>query len=107
MIYLQTNTVQLTQMEGVEIPSEKAFHIPACIVCDSVDFPGNMFIDVKHIAGQVIIRLNTRHRFYREMWEPLKDIAQRDAGTVSGEEAVKAARRTIEALSLLIIAYGK
>lgn len=76
-------------------------------VLESVDFPGNMFIDVKHIASKVIIRLNTRHRFYREMWEPLKDIAQRDAGTVSAEEAVKAARRTVEALSLLIIAYGK
>lgn len=77
------------------------------IVLESVDFPGNMFIDVKHLADKVIIRLNTRHRFYREMWEPLKDIADRDAGTVSSEEAIKAARRSIEALSLLIDAYGK
>nr|WP_316640827.1 hypothetical protein [uncultured Roseateles sp.] len=34
-------------------------------------------------------------------------ISQRDPGTVSGDEAVKAARRTIEAMSLLLIAYGK
>lgn len=84
---------------------EKIEDLP--IVLESVDFPGNMFVDVKHLAGKVIIRLNTRHRFYREMWEPLKDIADRDAGSVSSEEAVKAARRTVEALSLLIIAYGK
>ena len=77
------------------------------VVVESVDWPGNMFIDVKHISNKVIIRLNTRHRFYREMWEPLKDISQRDAGNVSGDEAVKAARRTIEALTLLLIAYGK
>ena len=76
-------------------------------VVESGDWPGNMFIDVKHISNKVIIRLNTRHRFYREMWEPLKDIAQRDGGNVSGDEAVKAARRTIEALTLLLIAYGK
>jgi hypothetical protein len=76
-------------------------------IVESVDWPGNMFIDVKHISNKVIIRLNTRHRFYREMWEPLKDISQRDAGNVSGDEAVKAARRTIEALTLLLIAYGK
>lgn len=76
-------------------------------VVESVDWPGNMFIDVKHISNKVIIRLNTRHRFYREMWEPLKDISQRDAGNVSGDEAVKAARRTIEAMTLLLIAYGK
>jgi hypothetical protein len=76
-------------------------------VVESVDWPGNMFIDVKHISNKVIIRLNTRHRFYRQMWEPLKDISQRAAGAVSGDEAVKAARRSIEALTLLFIAYGK
>jgi DNA topoisomerase VI subunit B len=76
-------------------------------VVESVDFPGNMFISTQHLAGKVIIRLNTRHPFYREMWEPIKLISQRDAGTVSGEEAVSVARRTIEALTLLLIAYGK
>jgi hypothetical protein len=76
-------------------------------VVESVDFPGNMFIDVRHLGNQVIIRLNTRHRFYREMWEPIKSIANRDAGTVTGEEAVHTARRTIEALTVLLIAYGK
>ena len=41
-------------------------------VLESVDFPGNMFMTVHHIGNQVVIRLNTRHRFYREMWEPIK-----------------------------------
>lgn len=76
-------------------------------VIESMDFPGNMFISTQHLAGKVIIRLNTRHPFYREMWEPIKAISERDAGTVSGEEAVKTARRTIEALTLLLISYGK
>ncbi len=76
-------------------------------VVESVNWPGNKFIDVQHVTNKVIVRLNTRHRFYREMWEPIKGIAQRDAGSVTGEEAVKAARRTIEALTLLLIAYGK
>jgi hypothetical protein len=76
-------------------------------VVESVDFPGNMFMTVHHIGQQVVIRLNTRHRFYREMWEPIKSISERDAGSVSGTEAVRTARRTIEALTLLVIAYGK
>lgn len=76
-------------------------------VIESVSFPGNIFVSTTHVADQVIIRLNTRHPFYREMWEPLKAISQRDPGTVSGEEAVKAARRSIEAMSLLLVAYGK
>ncbi|SFE00891.1 ATP-binding protein [Paracidovorax konjaci] len=76
-------------------------------VIESVSFPGNVFLSTTHVADQVIIRLNTRHPFYREMWEPLKAISQRDPGTVSGDEAVKAARRSIEAMSLLLVAYGK
>ena len=76
-------------------------------VVESVDFPGDLFIDIQHIDGQVIIRLNTRHRFYREMWEPLRSIADAPLGSISEDEAKKAARRSIEALTLLIIAYGK
>lgn len=76
-------------------------------VVESVDFPGSQFIDIQHFSNQVLIRLNTRHRFYRELWEPIREIAGQDPGTVSGEQAVKTARRTIEALSLLIVAYGK
>jgi hypothetical protein len=76
-------------------------------VVESVDFPGNLLIDTQHIDGKVIILLNTRHRFYREMWEPLRRIADAMPGSISGDEATKAARRSIEALTLLIIAYGK
>ena len=76
-------------------------------VIESVDFPGKMFIDVKHLNNQVIIRLNTRHRFYRELWQPLRDIAERDPGAVNGDDAVKAARRAVEGLALMVIAYGK
>jgi hypothetical protein len=76
-------------------------------VLESVDFPGTQFIDVKHLNNQVIIRINTRHRFYRELWQPLHEISGRDAGTVSGDDAVKTARRAVEGLALMIVAFGK
>ena len=34
-------------------------------VVESVDWPGSNFVDIQHLGHQVIIRLNTRHRFYR------------------------------------------
>ena len=76
-------------------------------VIETVDFPGTNFIDIQHIDDRVIIRLNQRHKFYQEMWEPIRSIAQRTPGNISGQEASKAAKRTLEALTLLIIAYGK
>ena len=76
-------------------------------VIETVDFPGTSFIDIQHIDDQVIIRINERHRFYEEMWQPVRSIAERTPGNISGQEASKAAKRTLEALSLLIVAYGK
>lgn len=76
------------------------------VVLESVNFPGTNFIDLRHLGHQVIIRLNTRHRFYRELWEPITEAAQGE-NTLSGDEAARLARRTLEALSLLIVAYAK
>ncbi|RRN63486.1 ATP-binding protein [Caulobacter sp. 602-1] len=76
-------------------------------VLESVDYPGKMFIDIQIIDRQVIIRVNTRHRFYQELWKPLQELSKMDPGAVSGDDAVKAARRSVEGLSLMLIAYGK
>lgn len=72
-----------------------------------VDFPGKQFIDVRHLDNQIVIRLNTRHKFYRELWQPLADMAKTDPGAVSGDDAVKTASRAVEALMLMVVAYGK
>jgi hypothetical protein len=77
------------------------------VVFESTDFPGPVFMTTEHVGGKVIIRLNTRHKFYRDLWEPIKEIADRDPSLITGEEAVKTANRTIEALTLLLIAYGR
>lgn len=76
-------------------------------IVEPVSFPGPNFMQIEHLPGKIIIRLNIRHRFYREMWEPIEEIAKREAGSVSGAEAVRAARRTVEALTLMLVAYGK
>ncbi len=76
------------------------------VVLESVNFPGTNFIDLRHLGHQVIIRLNTRHRFYRELWEPISEAAQ-GKNPLSADDAARLARRTLEALSLLIVAYAK
>lgn len=77
------------------------------IVLESVDIPGKQFIDVQLVNNQVIIRLNTRHRFYREIWKPLSKIGESDPGAVSGDDAVRTARRAVEGVALMVAAYGK
>lgn len=101
---LVTDVVGLDQDSKTEY-LDKIKNAP--FVVESVDFPGNEFIDIKHLSNKVIIRLNTRHRFYREMWQPLKTISELDAGAVSADDAIGVCKRAVEALTLLFIAYGK
>jgi hypothetical protein len=97
--------------KGEDKPEEREEYIEGIrdkpIIVESVDYPGQSFIDIQHVAGQVLVRVNTRHRFYRELYQPIKAISEQDPGTVSGVDAVKTARRTREALTLLLMAYGK
>lgn len=76
-------------------------------VVESMDFPGKEFMNVEHLGQKVIVRLNTRHRFYKEMWGPIVAMSKQPSGTVSGDDAVDLARRSAEALDLMVIAYAK
>lgn len=84
---------------------EKIKDLP--FVLESVRFPGSQFIETTHLSHQVIIRLNTRHKFYKEIWRPLAEMSEADPAQLSGEDAVKTARRAVEGLSLMVVAYGK
>jgi hypothetical protein len=77
------------------------------VILESVDFPGNSFIDVKHLGHQVIVRLNTRHKFYRQLWLPLRELGSMSADEVSPTQAIAAGRQAVEALTLMITAYAK
>ena len=94
----------ITEADSREKFIEEKRQLP--VVLESVNFPGTNFIDLRHLGHQVIIRLNTRHRFYRELWEPISDAA-RSEHPLSSDDAARLARRTLEALSLLIVAYAK
>ncbi len=92
---LARDTGKNSSNEEIDTYREEKKKLP--YVIENVDFPGKSFIDIKHINNQVIIRINTRHRFYKEMWKPLHDMAEND----------KTARRAVEGLTLMVAAYAK
>ncbi|GHG14455.1 MULTISPECIES: ATP-binding protein [Amycolatopsis] len=102
---------QLAKDTGREKPDDKEEYLEKIedlpFVVETVDFPGASFIDIQHLSRQIIVRLNLRHPFYQELWQPIRVIAEAPPGSVSGDEATRTARRTMEALTLLIIAYAK
>jgi len=96
---------------GVQSPDEKEQYLEKTrnlpFVLESVDWPGHNLIDIQHTSDQAVIRLNSRHRFYREIWAPIKRIAEAPEGTLSEGEIADTARRTLEALTLMVLAYAK
>lgn len=76
-------------------------------VVEPVSWPGPNFIDIIHTELRIIIRLNKRHKFYQEMYQPLKEICANDISGVSHEDIKRRLLRSLEALTLMIIAYAK
>jgi len=73
---------------------------------ETVDVPGKTFIDITYLGGsKIIVRVNKRHKFYREIWAQLKQIA--DGGVEASDELRTVARRATDGLTLMVIAYAR
>ncbi|MFB8382563.1 ATP-binding protein [Streptomyces rubiginosohelvolus] len=72
-------------------------------VVETVDFPGDQMFEITHLGEQSIIRLNERHVFYREMYQPLQELTGAEAGSSVSDTA----KRALEAITLLVVAYAK
>ncbi|MGW4662238.1 ATP-binding protein [Streptosporangium sandarakinum] len=96
---------------GKETAEERAAYIEEVkqlpFIMETVDFPGTQLFEITHLSDQSIIRLNSRHRFYRELYAPLRALSQQDPSTVTAEQASATARRAVEAVTLLLVAYAK
>ncbi|MFD7429735.1 ATP-binding protein [Streptomyces sp. NPDC059818] len=76
-------------------------------VIETVDFPGDQMFEITHLGEQTFIRLNERHVFYREMYQPLRELAGGSNGDGAGSSVSSTAKRAMEAIMLLIVAYAK
>lgn len=98
----------LARDTGKKTPTEQREYVQKVkkypFVIESVDFPGDDLFQITHTNQQTIIRLNTRHRFYREMYAPLRDLSRNG---VQDTHTADVARRAVEAVTLLLVAYSK
>jgi hypothetical protein len=95
---------------GVDAGTDEAAGIHADIqedvfmVIDS-GWPGKEMIDIDHLNGRAIVRLNHRHPFMREVYDPL---GQAESGTdFTVGELKDLAREVKRGLDILILAYAK
>ncbi|EYD75304.1 hypothetical protein Rumeso_03128 [Rubellimicrobium mesophilum DSM 19309] len=73
---------------------------------ETVDVAGKQFLDIHYLGGsKVVVRVNKRHKFYREIWAPLLAV---NNGEVEASDDMKTlARRATDAFTLMVIAYAR
>ncbi|MCC9309125.1 ATP-binding protein [Kitasatospora sp. RB6PN24] len=102
---------ELARDAGKRSEEERAAYVDKVkempFVIETVDFPGTNMFEITHVNGQSLIRLNSRHRFYKEMYAPLRALSQQDPTTVTTQQAADTARRAAEAITLLLVAYAR
>jgi hypothetical protein len=74
---------------------------PLSMIPDS--WPGQEFIEIKHLGSNVIVRINKQHPFYTEIYAKLVSLEKNE-----GDENVKDMARIIRnGLDLLIVGYAR
>ncbi|TLF92266.1 ATP-binding protein [Nocardia cyriacigeorgica] len=71
------------------------------------NWPGKEFLDIRHLNGKSVVKINHRHAFFREVYKPIKKVADEGAGSMAPEDVVELARRAQSAIDLLFMAYAR
>ncbi|MGE5483448.1 MAG: ATP-binding protein [Ignavibacteriales bacterium] len=68
---------------------------------------GKELLDIEHLNGKALVKVNHRHPFIREIYEPIKEAAGKDSSEVTAEDLVRLARKVEVAIDVLFMAYAK
>jgi hypothetical protein len=70
-------------------------------------WPGKDMLDITHLSGKAILRLNHRHPFISDVYDVLKAAAQRDAGDLTADEVKELLTKIDIGLDVLFMAYAQ
>lgn len=91
--------------EQAEEVKQRVQELPITIVDGA--WPGKELFEITHLNGKATIRINHRHPFIQQVYDPLKDLASRDSSTVTADEAIEIAKKAEIGLDILFMAYAK
>lgn len=70
-------------------------------------WPGKELMEIDHFNGKAVVRINHRHPFIRDIYDALRDVAQKLPEEQATDDMHELIRRTWTALDLLFLAYAK
>ena len=81
--------------------------LPFTIVDGS--WPGRELMDITHLNGKAIIRINNRHPFFKEIYDPLSEMASRSVADIesAGSSVLELLQKVERGIEWLLMAYAK
>ena len=83
---------------------QKLEHLPVTFV--DTGYPGKDLFDIEHLNGRAIIKINHRHPFIQEIYDPLKELTKIDLEDIEPQEAINLAIKAQLGLEVLFMAYA-
>ncbi|WP_439846979.1 ATP-binding protein [Bacillus subtilis] len=70
-------------------------------------WPGKELLDITHFNGKAVVKLNHRHPFIKQIYNPIKEAASQDPSTINPDEMIELSRKVEAAIDVLFMAYAK
>lgn len=91
--------------ESIAAVRERIAEKPITLI--DASWPGSTMFEISHLNGKAIVKLNHRHPLWRDVFDPIKEVAEKGADGANEQELVDLIRKASAAVDVLILAYAK
>jgi len=70
-------------------------------------WPGAEMFEISHLNGKAIVKLNHRHPLWRDVFDPIKEVAEKGAEGANEQDLLDLIRKASAAIDVLFLAYAK
>jgi hypothetical protein len=70
-------------------------------------WPGKELLEIEHLTGKVVAKINRRHPFVTTVLAPLRAMADKDPDDLDTAAVSELLRKSVLGIDLLLLAYAK
>lgn len=70
-------------------------------------WPGPDLFRISHLNGRAVVKINHRHPLWRDVFDPIKKVADDGGAGTTEQELVSLIRKASVAIEVLVLAYAK
>jgi len=103
--------IQAAEDAGIRTPEAQTKFVEQVqespIKAMELDWPGKGLLDIEHLNKSILIKINRRHPFIKDIYLPLKEATKQDPTEMDSDYIAHLFQRALEGIDLLFFAYAK